>query len=139
MARPTSRCCGSQSATVRGLTVRGRPTTRQRWPDSHSGAADAFAGDNVLLAAYLAEHGLRRRYAIVGELLSYEPYGMMFARDDALAAVVLAAFKRLATTRELAVIYNTWFMRPLPSGVRLGLPLSGRLERSFEILGLPPE
>ena len=61
----------------------------------------------------------------------------MFARDDALAAVVLAAFKRLATTRELAVIYNSWFMRPLPSGVQLNVPMSLALERSFGALGMP--
>ncbi len=105
-----------------------------------TGAAQALAADDVLLAGYLAEQGLRRNYAIVGDLLSYEPYGIMFARDDAaLAEVVNTTFARLATSREIRSIYNTWFVRPLPSGVRLGLPLSGRLERSFEILGLPPE
>jgi hypothetical protein len=30
-------------------------------------------------------------------------------------------------------------MRRLPSGVRLGVPMSIQLERSFQVLGLPPD
>jgi glutamate/aspartate transport system substrate-binding protein len=105
-----------------------------------AGEADAFAGDDILLAAFVAERGLQRQYAVVGELLSYEPYGIAFARDDApLAQAVDAAFRRLAASRELRWIYNKWFLRSLPSGVRLGLPMSAELQRSFEVLGLPPD
>jgi glutamate/aspartate transport system substrate-binding protein len=105
-----------------------------------SGEADALAADDILLAGYLAEKGLHERYVMVGDLLSYEPYGIMFARDDAaLAAVVEATFRRLAESRELRWIYNKWFLRRLPSGIRLGLPMSAQLQRSFELLGLPPE
>jgi glutamate/aspartate transport system substrate-binding protein len=104
------------------------------------GTADAFAGDDILLTAYIAEKGLGGRYAVVGGLLSFEPYGIMFARDDPLLAeAVDAAFRRLATSRELRWIYNKWFLRQLPSGIRLGLPMSAELRRSFELLGLPPE
>jgi ABC-type amino acid transport substrate-binding protein len=102
--------------------------------------AEALAADDILIIAYLAEHGLQRQYAVAGELLSYEPYGIMFARDDApLAAVVVSAFRRLAVTREIRWIYDKWFMRGLPSGVRLRVPMSIQLERSFQVLGLPPE
>lgn len=104
------------------------------------GTADAFAGDDILLTAHIAEKGLGGQYAVVGELLSFEPYGIMFARDDPLLAeAVDAAFRRLATSRELRWIYNKWFLRRLPSGIRLGLPMSAELRRSFELLGLPPE
>ena len=105
-----------------------------------TGQAEALAADDILIIAYLAEHGLQQRYAVVGELLSYEPYGIMFAKDDApLAAVVDTSFRRLAMTREIRWIYDKWFMRRLPSGVRLGVPMSIPLERSFQILGLPPD
>ena len=64
----------------------------------------------------------------------------MFARGDApLAAVVDATFRRLAVTREIRWIYDKWFTRRLPSGVRLGVPMSVQLERSFQVLGLPPD
>jgi ABC-type amino acid transport substrate-binding protein len=105
-----------------------------------AGEADAFAADDVLIAGYLAEKGLRGQYAVVGDLLSFEPYGIMFARGDPpLAAAVDEAFRRLATTGEIRWIYNKWFLRSLPSGYRLGLPMSAQLERSFQVLGLPAE
>ncbi len=104
------------------------------------GRAEALAADDILMIAYLAENGLQRQYTVVGELLSYEPYGIMFARDDApLAEVVDATFRRLAATREIRWIYDRWFMRRTPSGVRLGVPMSIQLERSFQVLGLPPD
>lgn len=104
-----------------------------------SGTVDAIAADDVLIAGFLATRDLRGTYAMVGEALSHEPYGIMFARGDApLASAVAAAFRRLATTREIRWIYDKWFLRSLPSGVRLGLPMSTELERSFQILGLPP-
>lgn len=104
------------------------------------GDVAALAADDVLLAGFVADRQLRRVYAIVGELLSYEPYGILYAKDDApLAAVVRGAFERLATTREIRSIYNKWFLRPLPSGVRLTWPMSVQLARSFEVLGLPPD
>jgi len=104
------------------------------------GRADALAADDILIVALLAESGLQRQYAVVGELLSYEPYGIMFARDDApLAEVVDGTFRRLAVSREIRWIYDKWFMRSLPSGVRLGVPMSIQLERSFQVLGLPPD
>jgi glutamate/aspartate transport system substrate-binding protein len=104
------------------------------------GRADALAADDILITGYLAEHGLQSRYAVVGDLLSYEPYGIMFARNDAsLAEVVEATFRRLAASGELRWIYDKWFLRNLPSGGRLGVPMSVQLERSFQVLGLPPE
>lgn len=105
-----------------------------------SGKAAALMADDILIAGYLAEQGLRGEYAIVGDLLSYEPYGIMFAGNDPLLAeAVKVAFRRLATTREIRWIYNKWFLRGLPSGFRLALPMGMRLERSFQILGLPAE
>jgi glutamate/aspartate transport system substrate-binding protein len=105
-----------------------------------AGGADAVASDEVLLLGTLAASGQRARYDLVGDWLSYEPYGIMYARDDAaLAAAVVAAFERLARTRELRWIYLRWFVRQLPSGVRFALPMSPQLQRAFEVLGLPPD
>jgi ABC-type amino acid transport substrate-binding protein len=103
-----------------------------------AGEIAALAADDVLLAGYVAEPSRRRQFAVVGGLLSYEPYGIVFARGDApLADVVRTTFVRLATTREIREIYNRWFLRPLPSGLRLNWPMSAQLVRSFEMLGLP--
>jgi glutamate/aspartate transport system substrate-binding protein len=138
----------TNEAVMRQLAARARPAFTLLQVDDHAqalarladGGADALAADDILIIGYLAEHGLQRQYAVVGELLSYEPYGIMFARGDApLADVVEATFRRLATSREIRWIYGKWFLRSLPSGVRLGVPMSIQLERSFQLLGLPPD
>jgi len=105
-----------------------------------SGRVDAIGGDDVLLVGHVARAGERLRYAIVGELLSFERYGIAFARDDPpLAAAVDRAFRRLAQSRDLRRIYNKWFVRTLPNGERLDMPMGPELTRAFEILGMPPE
>lgn len=125
---------------ARGATLVAVDDYQQALQMIAAGEADALAGDDILLIAYIAERDLRGQYRVVGELLSHEPYGIMFARDDApLAEAVDAALRRLAASRELRWIYNKWFLRTLPSGIRLGLPMGAELQRSFEVLGLPPD
>jgi glutamate/aspartate transport system substrate-binding protein len=105
-----------------------------------SGEVAALAADDVLLVGYIAERNLRRQYAVVGDLLSFEPYGIMYARDDeAMRALVHATFRRLAASGEIRSIYNKWFIRTLPSGVQLSWPMNVHLARTFELLGMPRE
>ncbi len=104
------------------------------------GGADALAADDVLLRGLLAESAKTRDVRLVGEMLSFEPYGVMYARDDApLADAVERTLRALAESREIMWTYNRWFLLPLPSGQRLGLPMSEQLRRSFELIGLPPD
>jgi glutamate/aspartate transport system substrate-binding protein len=105
-----------------------------------AGKAEALAADDVLLHGLLVETGRAGDFRLVGELLSFEPYGIMYPRDDpALADIVDRTLRRLAESREIVWIYDRWFVRPLPSGGRLGLPMSVQLRRSFELIGLPTE
>ena len=102
------------------------------------GKADAFATDDVLLYGLIAKSGRAKEFQVVGDFLSYDPYGIMYRKGDPeFDAVVKAAFERLATSRELEQIYNTWFLRTLPTGERLNLAMSAQLRDIFEILGLP--
>jgi glutamate/aspartate transport system substrate-binding protein len=102
------------------------------------GKADALATDDVLLYGLIAKSGRAREFQVVGDFLSYDPYGIMYRKGDPdFDAVVKAAFERLAASRELEQIYNTWFIRKLPSGERLNLQMSAQLRDIFEILGLP--
>jgi ABC-type amino acid transport substrate-binding protein len=102
-----------------------------------AGKVDAFANDEVLLYGLLAENR-SDQYRVVGDFLSHELYGLMFRRDDpAFAGVVERGFRRLATSREIVWIYDKWFLKRLPSGLRLRLPMSPQLEQTFRILGLP--
>jgi ABC-type amino acid transport substrate-binding protein len=102
------------------------------------GEADAFATDDVLLYGLIAKSGRPRDFQVIGDFLSYDPYGIMYRRNDPeFDEVVKGAFDRLATSRELEQIYNTWFLRKLPTGERLNLPMSAQLRSIFEVLGLP--
>jgi glutamate/aspartate transport system substrate-binding protein len=105
-----------------------------------AGRVDAVGGDDVLLVGQLVRAGERARHAVVGPLLTFERYGIAFARDDRqLAATVERAMHDLARSGELRRIYNKWFVRTLPNGERLDMPMGPELERAFEILGMPPE
>ena len=103
-----------------------------------SGAADAFASDDVLLYGFIATATSASNMMVVGEYLSYDPYGLVFRRDDpAFAAVVERTFARMASERRLLELYNKWFLRRLPTGETLNLPMSPQLEEIFRILGQP--
>ena len=47
-----------------------------------SGQADAFATDDVLLYGLLAQNDARADFAVVGDFLSYDPYGVMYRKGD---------------------------------------------------------
>lgn len=103
-----------------------------------SGSADAFATDDVLLYGLMATAKSGGDYKVVGDFLSYDPYGLMFRKDDPdFAAVVDRTFKRLAEGRDLVQLYDRWFLMRLPTGERLNLPMSPQLEEMFRVLGVP--
>jgi glutamate/aspartate transport system substrate-binding protein len=103
-----------------------------------SGQADAFATDDVLLYGFIATAKAASNMMVIGEYLSYDPYGLVFRRDDpAFAGVVERAFSRMASERRLLELYNKWFLRRLPTGETLNLPMSPQLEEIFRILGQP--
>ena len=96
-----------------------------------SGAVDAFATDDVLLYGLIAQNKAQADYVVVGDFLSYDPYGhhvpqgrrrssRAIVNDDLPPARRRAARSSAATTR--------WFLRKLPSGVSLDLPMSPQLE-----------
>ena len=104
------------------------------------GKADAWAGDDAILYATAAESKTPKDFVVLEEFLSYDPYGIMYRRNDPqLDAFVKKTFEKLAETRELARIYEQWFLRKLPSGRTLGLSMSPQLEGIFESLGQPTE
>jgi glutamate/aspartate transport system substrate-binding protein len=103
-----------------------------------AGRADAFATDDVLLYGIIATEPAAQDMKVVGEYLSYDPYGLVYRRDDpGFAAVVDGAFARMARERRLAELYNKWFVRRLPTGETLNLPMSPQLEQMFQVLGQP--
>jgi len=105
-----------------------------------TGAADALAADEALLRGLLVETGRTGEFTLVGEMLSFEAYGLVYPRDDpAFADAVDRTLRELAASREILWLYDRWFVRPLPSGGRMDIPMSVQLRRSLELIGLPPD
>jgi glutamate/aspartate transport system substrate-binding protein len=105
-----------------------------------AGMADAFATDDVLLYGFIATEPSARDMKVVGEYLSYDPYGLAYRRNDpAFAAIVERTFARMARERRLTELYNKWFLRRLPTGETLNLPMSAQLEEIFRVLGGPED
>jgi len=98
---------------------------------------DAFINDDVLLHGWLAHMRMADKYRIVGDSLSYEPYGLVFRKDDLrLADLVERTFWKIANNGEIYRIYEKWFIKPLPSGASLEMPISAELEDNFRSLAL---
>ncbi len=103
-----------------------------------SGKADAFANDDVQLYGMLAETRSASDFRVVGDFLTYADYALTMRKDDPeFAEVVERAFRGLAGSREIVAIYARWFLKPLPSGIRLNLQMSPHLEEIFRVQGLP--
>ncbi len=93
------------------------------------GKADAFATDDILLYGLIARHKAQATMKVVGDYLSYDPYGIMFRKGEPeLAAAVERAFRKLATNHDLLPLYQKWFVARLPTGERLNVPISPQLE-----------
>ena len=92
----------------------------------------------MLLYGLVATTKSASDYHVVGEYLSYDPYGLMFRKNDPdFAAIVERTFTRLAESRDLVLLYDKWFLRRLPTGERLDLPMSPQLAEIFRVLGVP--
>src|SRR4029077_19790390 len=121
-----------------GITIMTAPDHAQSLEALVGGKADAFATDDVLLYGFFGTAKNASGMKVVGEYLSYDPYGLVYRREDpAFAAVVERAFARMASERRLAELYNKWFLRRLPTGETLNLPISPQLEEVFRMLGQP--
>jgi len=103
-----------------------------------AGKADAFATDDVLLYGFIATDARAKSMMVVGDYLSYDPYGLAYRRDDpAFAGLIERTFSRIAGERRLAELYSKWFLRRLPTGETLNLPMSPQLAEIFRMLGEP--
>jgi ABC-type amino acid transport substrate-binding protein len=101
-----------------------------------SGKVDAFATDDVLLYGFIALNRAQDQLMVVGDFLSYDPYGIMFRKNDPqLSTIVNTTLRELASSRELEQTYNKWFLRQLPTGQRMNLPMSAQLTEMIRIMG----
>ena len=108
-----------------------------------SGRAVAFAMDDILLYGLQAKAKNPKDFEVVGDYLSYDPYGMMFrVNDDAFGVVVRRAVARFfgspgACDGPIKTAYKKWFVDKLPSGETMGVPMSPLLETVCRTNALP--
>ena len=122
------------------MTINSSRDHAESFAEVASGRADAFATDDVLLYGLIATRGERDRYDVVGEFLSYDPYGIMYRKGDAqLARLVNDAFHDLAEDGEIERQYKRWFLKRLPSGPSIDLPMSPQLETIVRAMAAKPE
>src|ERR1041385_7079582 len=121
------------------LNIVASPDHEQSYQTLVDGNADAFATDDILLYGLIARHKAQDKYKVVGDYLSYDPYGIMFRKGDAqLAAVVERAFRKLGSNRDLIPLYNKWFVSRLPTGEKLNVAISPQLEEAFRAMDDSP-
>ena len=105
-----------------------------------SSQADAFATDDVLLYGLIARDAAKAEYEVVGDYLSYDPYGIMYRRGDAqLRKVINDSFQVLAEDGEIERQYKRWFLRKLPTGESINLPMSAQLEAIIQTMAVKAE
>ena len=108
-----------------------------------SGRAVAFAMDDVLLYGLVAKAKNPKDYEVVGDYLSYDPYGIMFRKnDDAFGVVVRRALARVygesgQCNGPFKKLYAKWFTDKLPSGESLNMPMTPLLETVCRANSLP--
>jgi glutamate/aspartate transport system substrate-binding protein len=120
-----------------GLTLLSVTDRAEGYAMVSEGRADAFAADDILLYGMIAQHEAQGQFIVVGDYLSYDPYGLMFRRDDPqFRDVVQATFRELAESGDLTEFYHKWFIRRTPTGERLNVPISPELQETFRALGV---
>ena len=82
------------------------PITRS-WRCAETGEADAFANDDVLLHGWIANMRMSGEYRVIGDSLSYEPYGLAFRKNDfQFADIVEHTFQKIAKAGEVVRLYE---------------------------------
>lgn len=80
-----------------------------------SGRAAAFVMDDNILAGLVAKSSNPASFAIVGPVLSSEPYGIMLAKDDAgIKAIADRVVTSMWKSGQMDTLYKKWFQSPIP-------------------------
>ncbi len=122
-----------------GLKIVASPDHEQSYQMLVDGKADAFATDDILLYGLIARHKAQAQFKVVGDYLSYDPYGIMFRKGEPqFAAIVDRTFRKLGSGRDLIPLYTKWFVSRLPTGEKLNVAISPQLEEAFKSMDDSP-
>ena len=90
------------------------------------GRADAFVMDGQILAGLISKSKSPADYRIVGDVISVEPIGIMYRKDDpAFKKAVDDSVKAMAKSGDVAKLYDKWFLQAIPpTNTKVGLAAS---------------
>jgi glutamate/aspartate transport system substrate-binding protein len=93
--------------------------------------AAAFATDDIVLFGLLSKSARKKDLEVVGRFLTYDPYGVMFRRNDPdFRLAVNRALARVFRSGEAAKLYAKWFDP-------MAVPMSALLKAGFELQAIP--
>lgn len=109
-----------------GITLLEAPDHARAVEMVEQGEADGFAMDDVLLYGLVAGRPDPAKLKVIGKFLTIEPLAIMLPRDDAeFKKIVDEEMRRLIHSREAHVIYDKWFLKPIPpQHTALNLPMN---------------
>jgi len=103
----------------------------QGWLALETGRSDAHVTDEVVALGLIAKSREPDKYAVVGRLLSYDPYAIVVRRDDsAFRLVGNRVLAELFRSGEIDAIYAKWMST-------INLPMSPMLKTIFDAQALP--
>lgn len=124
---------------IRDLMDKLKINTRLVYVKDHSegmlaletGRIDAYVHDEVGQFALLAKSKKKDELAVVGRLLSFDPYGLMVRRDDsAFRLVANRVMSDLFRSGEIDAMFQKWFDP-------VGIPMTDDVRNAFKLQALP--
>ncbi|WP_439889585.1 amino acid ABC transporter substrate-binding protein [Ralstonia sp. 25C] len=97
------------------------------------GRANAFAGDDILLAGMRATSKNPADFRVTGKTQLVSSYAIMLSKQDPeFKKLIDQSMTRLIVDGEVPKLYKKWFQQPIPpNGVNLEVPMSYLLRDSF--------
>ena len=96
-----------------------------------AGKITAYAADHIILHGLVRTSMSAPQFALIGDLISYEPYGFLLPRGDPdFRLVVNRRLAKVYRTKGIKKIYRKWF-------ARLGAPLPNILLAAYVIQSYP--
>ena len=116
----------ANSERLLGITIVEAPDHARAVEMVEKGEVDGFAMDDVLLYGLRAGRADPAKLKVVGKLLTVEALAIMLSKDDPeFKQIVDDEMKRLVTSREIHLLYERWFISPIPpKNAPLNIPMS---------------
>ena len=97
----------------------------------NQGEIGAFASDQIVLIGQVAEADNPKRYSLVSDVFSFEPYGFVVRRDDAdFRLVVNKSIAQLYRSGEHGEIFYQWIGR-------IGINVPPILSAMYQLNAIP--